>query len=139
MLASNMIVAQFIRRWKAALLAMSCVIASSATPAAEAAGAPVQTVWIGVSVALTGISSAIAENVVNSARLAVQAATGGTTATFPNIVYAAWAGEQYAITPVYIEATQGFQETLQWPANVTAAATARLFSRLRGYLIRNAQ
>ncbi len=48
-------------------------------------------------------------------------------------------GEPYAITPVYIEATQGFQETLQWPAAVVVNATARLFSRLRGYLIRNAQ
>lgn len=78
-----------------------------------------------------------------SARLAVQAAVGGGatggTQSIINNVYAAWAGEPYAITPVYIEATQGFQETLQWPANVTAIATARLFSRLRGYLIRNAQ
>lgn len=78
-----------------------------------------------------------------SARLAVAAAlagTGGTgTQANSNIVYAAWTGEPYAITPVYIEATQGFQETIQWPAAVTLTATARLFSRLRGYLIRNAQ
>lgn len=78
-----------------------------------------------------------------STRLAVAfgqggGATGGTQSII-NDAYAAWVGEPYAITPVYIEATQGFQETLQWPALVTAAATARLFSRLRGYLIRNAQ
>lgn len=78
-----------------------------------------------------------------SARLAVQAAIGGvntaSTQSISEAVYASWAGEPYAITPVYIEATQGFQETLQWPALVTIVATARLFSRLRGYLIRNAQ
>ncbi len=76
-------------------------------------------------------------------RLAVANAYGGTstagTQSVLNAVYAAWTGEPYAITPVYIEATQGFQETLQWPALVTTQATARLFSRLRGYLIRNAQ
>ena len=54
-------------------------------------------------------------------------------------LYSTWAGEPYAITPVYIEATQGFQELIQWPAVVSLTATARLFSRLRGYLIRNAQ
>lgn len=78
-----------------------------------------------------------------SARLAVQAAIGGvntaSTQSISEALYASWAGEPYAITPVYIEATQGFQETLQWPASVTITATARLFSRLRGYLIRNAQ
>lgn len=78
-----------------------------------------------------------------SARLAVQAAIGGvntaSTQSISEALYAAWAGEPYAITPVYIEATQGFQETIQWPAVVTIVATARLFSRLRGYLIRNAQ
>ena len=78
-----------------------------------------------------------------SARLAVQAALGGTvtagTQSLSEAIYASWSGEPYAITPVYIEATQGFQETLQWPAAVTITATARLFSRLRGYLIRNAQ
>lgn len=78
-----------------------------------------------------------------SVRLAVQAAYGGTstagTQSVLGAIYGAWTGEPYAITPVYIEATQGFQETLQWPALVTTQATARLYSRLRGYLIRNAQ
>jgi hypothetical protein len=76
-------------------------------------------------------------------RLAVAGAIGGTTTasltSILNMEYASWTGEPYAITPVYIEATQGFQEVIQWPAAVTINATARLFSRLRGYLIRNAQ
>lgn len=78
-----------------------------------------------------------------SARLAVAASAGGSSTAGTQSVltetYAAITGEPYAITPVYIEATQGFQEVLQWPALVTLQATARLFSRLRGYLIRNAQ
>jgi hypothetical protein len=78
-----------------------------------------------------------------TARLAVAAALsgGGGTGTQTNaeVIYASWTGEPYAITPVYIEATQGFQEVVQWPAVVSATATARLFSRLRGYLVRNAQ
>jgi hypothetical protein len=76
-------------------------------------------------------------------RLAVAGAVGGAATagatTLLNMEYASWTGEPYAITPVYIEATQGFQEVLQWPAAVTINSTARLFSRLRGYLIRNAQ
>lgn len=78
-----------------------------------------------------------------SARLAVAVALGGGGATgtqvLTNDCYASWTGEPYAITPVYIEATQGFQEVIQWPAAVTITSTARLFSRLRGYLVRNAQ
>lgn len=77
------------------------------------------------------------------ARLAVAAAIGYTntagTQSTSEIDYAVWAGEPYSVTPIYIEATQGFQEVIQWPALVTISATARLFSRLRGYLIRNAQ
>lgn len=64
--------------------------------------------------------------------------TAGTQSVAENC-YAIWAGEPYTITPIYIEANQGFQEFIQWPALVTISATARLFSRLRGYLIRNAQ
>lgn len=78
-----------------------------------------------------------------AARLAVASGIGGTSTAGTQSVlttnYAAWTGEPYAITPVYIEATQGFQESVLWPTAVTAQATARLFSRLRGYLIRNAQ
>lgn len=78
-----------------------------------------------------------------STRLAVAAAYGGTDTAATNAiltaVYASWAGEPYEITPIYIEATLGFQESIQWPAVVTLATTARIFSRLRGYLVRNAQ
>jgi hypothetical protein len=78
-----------------------------------------------------------------AARLAVQATVGGSntagTQSISEAIYATWAGEQYAITPVYIEATQGFQAVIQWPAAVAVTATARLFNRMRGYLVRNAQ
>lgn len=78
-----------------------------------------------------------------NARLAVASAIGYNntlgTQSSAEVTYAVWAGEPYSITPIYIEATQGFQEFIQWPALVTISATARLFSRLRGYLIRNAQ
>lgn len=78
-----------------------------------------------------------------NARLAVASALAATLTAATNsaleVSYAVWAGEPYSITPIYIEANQGFQEFVQWPALVTASATARLFSRLRGYLVRNAQ
>lgn len=78
-----------------------------------------------------------------NARLYVAAAIGGTDTAATNSVlsnvYASWSGEPYEITPVYIEATLGFQESIQWPAAVALATTARIFSRLRGYLVRNAQ
>lgn len=78
-----------------------------------------------------------------NARLYVAAAIGGTDTAATNAIltqtYAAMSGEPYEITPVYIEATLGFQETIQWPAAVTLATTARIFSRMRGYLVRNAQ
>lgn len=78
-----------------------------------------------------------------SNRLYVAAAIGGTDTAATNsmltALYASWAGEQYSITPVYIEATLGFQEFIQWPAAVTLATTARIFSRMIGYLVRNAQ
>ena len=78
-----------------------------------------------------------------TARLAVSAAIGGTgdtaaTAQY-SVAYAHWAGETYDITPVYLEATQGFSETVTWPAAVTVGTTGRLYSRMRGYLVRNAQ
>lgn len=78
-----------------------------------------------------------------NARLAVAAAYGYSntagTNTMAETNYAVWAGEPYEITPIYIEANQGFQEFVQWPALVTVSATARLWSRMRGYLVRNAQ
>lgn len=81
------------------------------------------------------------QNFPPSTRMFVAAALAGTSLTTvgSNIAYAAWVGEPYDITPIYIEATQGFQEYVTWPAAVTVSVTARLFSRLRGYLIRNAQ
>lgn len=78
-----------------------------------------------------------------NARLYVAAAIGGTDTAATNSIltqtYAAWSGEPYEITPVYIEATLGFSESIQWPAAVTLATTARIMSRMRGYLVRNAQ
>lgn len=78
-----------------------------------------------------------------SVRLFVAAAVGGTDTAATNgiadIAYASWVGDPYDITPIYIEATQGFQENIQWPGAITLSATARIFSRMRGYLIRNAQ
>jgi hypothetical protein len=77
-------------------------------------------------------------------RLAVSSAlSGGATATTTQneVSYAVAAGAPYQITPVYITATLGFQEQLTWPAAVTlpSGTNARVFSRLDGYLIRNAQ
>ncbi len=78
-----------------------------------------------------------------NARLAVAAAYGYTntagTQSMAETNYAVWAGEPYDITAIYIEANQGFQEFVQWPALVAISATARLWSRLKGYLVRNAQ
>jgi len=79
-----------------------------------------------------------------SVRLFVAAAVGGAvetagTQSLAEIAYASAMGEPYDITPVYIQETQGFQEFIQWPAAVTLTATARIFSRMRGYLVRNAQ
>jgi len=78
-----------------------------------------------------------------SARLFVAAAAGGSstagTQSVFDSVYASWVGDPYEITPIYIEATQAFQVAVQWPAAVTLVATARLYARMRGYLIRNAQ
>jgi hypothetical protein len=83
------------------------------------------------------------QNFPPSTRLFVGAAIGGTVtagaSTLLSLEYAAWVGEPYDITPIYIEATQGFQEYVTWPAAVTVSVTARLFSRMRGYLIRQAQ
>lgn len=81
------------------------------------------------------------QNFPPSTRLFVSGDMQGTSLTTvgSSVVYGAWVGEPYDITPIYIEATQGFQEYVTWPAAVTVSVTARLFSRLRGYLIRNAQ
>jgi hypothetical protein len=71
------------------------------------------------------------------------AATNLTTgaATYSEIEYAAAAGVPYNIVPVYILDNQYFNLTVFWPAAVTTASTtnARIFARLRGRLIRDAQ
>jgi hypothetical protein len=75
-------------------------------------------------------------------RLAVATAVSGTGATSTNtneVSYAAFSGTPYSITPVYITATLGFQEVITWPAKVTVTNAAVIYSRLDGYLIRNAQ
>lgn len=80
-----------------------------------------------------------------SSRLAVAAALAGattgavTTTNTAQIAYAAWAGEPYAITPLYLESNQGFQQKITWPALVPISGVGRIGSRLRGYLIRAAQ
>lgn len=62
-------------------------------------------------------------------------------ATYSEIGYAAWAGQLYHIVPVYLEANQYFTLTVNWPAAITmpSGQNARLFARLRGRLIRDAQ
>lgn len=78
-------------------------------------------------------------------RLAVASALAGTsgataTGSSDEVTYSVMGGEPYAITPIYIESNQGFQETLTWPAAVTlSGGNARIGSRMRGYLIRDAQ
>lgn len=79
-------------------------------------------------------------------RLAVATALAGGepgtgTQNLSEVTYAAMSGQPYSITPVYITATLGFQEILTWPAAVVlpSGLNARIFSRLDGYLIRNAQ
>ncbi len=78
-----------------------------------------------------------------SVRLALTAAVGGTdtagTQSISNITYAAMAGQHYSIVPVYLTANLGFTAVLNWPAAVTLSATARIFNRMTGYLVRNAQ
>lgn len=78
-------------------------------------------------------------------RLAVATSVAGavtgalTTTNTVALVYAALSGEPYTITPLYIESNQGFQETITWTALVPLSVSARIGSRLRGYLIRQAQ
>jgi hypothetical protein len=76
-------------------------------------------------------------------RLAVASALAGwaVTNSLLETGYAVLSGEVYTVVPIYIEATLGFQEVMTWPAAVALASAnnARVFSRLRGYLNRNAQ
>ena len=61
--------------------------------------------------------------------------------TMGQIDYASFAGMPYNIVPTFIEANQAFTVQVFWPALVAlpSAAAGRLFVRLRGRLIRDAQ
>lgn len=61
--------------------------------------------------------------------------------TLDQIDYASFAGMPYNIVPVYIESNQAFTVQVNWPAAVAlpSAAAGRIFCRLRGRLIRDAQ
>lgn len=71
------------------------------------------------------------------------AATNLTTgaATYSEIEYASIAGAPYNIVPTYILDNQYFSLTVFWPAAITLPSTTnpRIFARLRGRLIRDAQ
>lgn len=76
-----------------------------------------------------------------SARLAGFAGVASvvTAATMIQTNYASWAGHPYNIVPVFIQSNQAFSVQVNWPALVAISTTARLFCRLRGQLIRDAQ
>jgi hypothetical protein len=76
---------------------------------------------------------------VASALASIAGITG--TQNVAEVTYAAMGGSPYNITPVYITATLGFNETFSWPALVPLPSgnNARIFSRLDGWLIRNSQ
>lgn len=76
---------------------------------------------------------------VNSALAMDGAVTPTPTQSIAQVDYATFSGEPYVITPIYLDSNQGFQLTLTWPTAVSLSAQVRLFARLRGYLIRNAQ
>jgi hypothetical protein len=62
-------------------------------------------------------------------------------ATAGEIDYASIGGMPYNIVPVFIESNQAFTVQVNWPALVALPSTvaARIFCRLRGRLIRDAQ
>jgi hypothetical protein len=66
-------------------------------------------------------------------------ATVATATTMIEVNYATLAGAPYNIVPVFIQSNQAFSVQVNWPALVTVSATVRLFCRLRGQLIRDAQ
>jgi hypothetical protein len=79
-------------------------------------------------------------------RLAVATALASatTTATANDIIvssYGVMSGETYTIVPIYLTANLAFNEIMTWQAAQALPSTnnARVFSRLRGYLNRNAQ
>jgi len=62
-------------------------------------------------------------------------------ATAGEIDYASFAGMPYNIVPVFIESNQAFSIQVNWPALVALPSTVagRIFCRLRGRLVRDAQ
>ncbi len=77
-------------------------------------------------------------------RLAVSSTPASvvTATTIVQADYAAFGGVPYNIVPVFIESNQSFQVQVFFPAAValpSATSPARLFCRLRGRLIRDAQ
>lgn len=72
---------------------------------------------------------------------ALSDATTAAAALFSQIEYATFGGLAYNIVPVMIFQTQGFSVTLQFPAAIATPSGqgGRLFCRLLGKLIRNAQ
>jgi hypothetical protein len=62
-------------------------------------------------------------------------------ATASNVDYATSAGSPYQLIPMYITETQAFNVSIFWPALVPlpSAVAGRMFCRLRGRLIRDAQ
>jgi hypothetical protein len=76
-------------------------------------------------------------------RLAVSSTPASvvTATTIVQVDYAAFAGAPYNIVPVWIESNQAFTVQLNWPALVPlpSGAVGRIFCRLRGRLIRDAQ
>lgn len=62
-----------------------------------------------------------------------------TATTIVQVDYAAFGGVPYNIVPVFIEENQGFGVQVNWPAAVGITALSRIFCRLRGRLIRDAQ
>lgn len=76
---------------------------------------------------------------VNSALAMDGAVTPTPTQSIAQVDYATFSGEPYVITPIYLDSNQGFTATIVWPTAVSLSAQVRLYLRLRGYLIRNAQ
>lgn len=81
----------------------------------------------------------------SSARLSgfAAAATNLTTgaATYSEVAYAQPGGVPYPFVPMYLQSNQFFSVAVYWPAAITMPSTTnmRIFCRLRGRLIRDAQ
>jgi hypothetical protein len=67
-------------------------------------------------------------------------ATGATATATPQTQYAVWSGEPYTLVPIYIQSTQQFTLVVNFAALIPTVSTqiARMFERIRGYLVRQA-